>query len=263
MRWLVLLAVVAVAGSAVYYKYEEGRPCAAPIVYSIGTVDSRFGVNAADLKRDLSAAAKIWDTAAGKTLFTYADAGGVKVNLVYDEREASAKLGTQITMQQASADANRASIDAEHAQIETDQNALNAKVEQINARGGATPSERAEIQREQQALDSRIAALNDDVAAFNGNIRAINGEVAEFNQTAGHLFEEGEYMQDSSGRRINIYEFVGTDQLERVLAHELGHAVGLDHNGNPDSIMYANNESGNLVPTADDIAALKSLCGLN
>jgi prefoldin subunit 5 len=263
LRWLILVVVVLGAGGVLYYEYDQRRPCAHPITYSIGAVDPRFGVTANQLKSDLSAAAKIWDKVAGRTLFTYGATGTVKVNLIYDEREASAKLGMQIAMAQASADSVRVSIDAEHASIDAAQAALNEEVHQINANGGATPAERAQIIAEQQALAARIASLNSEVDAFNASIKAMNVQVTEFNQTAGHLFQEGEYVRDAKGERINIFEFVGNDQLERVLAHELGHAVGLNHNSDPNSIMYANNESGNLKPTTMDVKDLKALCGLN
>jgi len=228
-RWVILLFVVVLAGGALYYKYEVTRPCANPIVYSIGSIDPRFNTNSAELTTDLAHAAAIWNKAAGKTLFTLAPAGGVSVNLVYDDREATAKQGVEITQEEAQLDQMRATIDAEKDSATTPQQAT---------------------------------AVNADIDAFNAKTRALNAEIADFNKGAGHPFEEGEFVSDSSGERISVFEFVGTDQLERVLAHELGHALGLGHNDNPDSIMYANNESGNLVPSADDVAALDALCGL-
>ncbi len=261
--WIILVVIGVSAGGFLYYKHLDTLPCTHPVEYSIGAVDPRFGTNASELTSDLAFGAAIWNKAAGKTLFTLVPSGGVKVNLIYDEREESAKLGLEIAKEQVTTDAMRATVDAEHAQVKSEQDALNAEISAINARGGATPADRTRITAEQQSLELRIETLNNDVASFNARIRALNAQVAEFNKTAGHLFKEGEYVQDASGKRINIFEFVGKNQLERVLAHELGHAVGLDHNDDPDSIMYANNESGNLIPTATDVSALKSLCGIS
>ncbi|MDO8571218.1 MAG: matrixin family metalloprotease, partial [bacterium] len=102
---------------------------------------------------------------------------------------------------------------------------------------------------------------NRQVDSFNESVAALNAKVAEFNKTAGRTFREGEYVRDSSGERINVFEFVGTTQLKRVLAHEFGHAIGLDHNDDSKSIMFAKNESGNLVASASDLSALRALCG--
>jgi predicted Zn-dependent protease len=62
------------------------------------------------------------------------------------------------------------------------------------------------------------------------------------------------------GEEINIYEFDSRTALLRVLAHEFGHALGLDHNDNEQSIMHYLNSSTNLKPTKEDLAALREVC---
>ena len=261
IRWSVLLVVLAAAGSGLYYEYQNTRPCAHPVAYAIGAVDTRFDITDSALLSDAKAAAAIWNAAAGKTVLTYDPQAGLKINLVYDAREANAKLGSQIAAQQAQEDTARAALDAAQAQFAAEQTAYNAAVSAVNARGGATRSEAVSLNAQLAALKSLSDSINSQVAAFNANVDALNATVAEFNQLAGHTYEEGEFVRDSSGERINIFEFVGTTQLERVLAHEFGHSIGLGHDSNPKSIMYAKNESGNLVPTASDLAALRAVCG--
>lgn len=261
IRWLVFIIVATTAGGGLYYTYQNTRPCTHPISYAIGAVDARFGITNSALITDTKTAIAIWNKAAGKTVLVYDPKAGLKVNLIYDEREASAKLGSQIALQQADMDSARAALDASQAQFTADQTAYNQKVNAVNARGGATPSEAAALSAERDSLNALANSINSQVASFNASVAALNAKVAEFNQTAGRTFEEGQYVRDSAGERINIFEFVGNTQLDRVLAHEFGHALGLDHDSNPKSIMFAKNESGNLVPTASDLSALRAVCG--
>jgi Matrixin len=261
IRWAIFGIVAAAAGSGLYFEYQNTRPCAQPIPYAIGAVDARFGITNSALVDDAEAAATIWNKAEGRTILTYDPNAAMKINLVYDAREATAELGSAIALQQADEDTARAALDVSQAQFTTEQTAYTQAVSAVNARGGATRSEVVTLGAERQSLNALAGSINSAVANYNASVDALNAKVAEFNQTAGHAFEEGQYVQDSAGKRINIFEFVGTTQLERVLAHEFGHAIGLGHNSDPKSIMYAQNESGNLVPTPSDLAALRAVCG--
>lgn len=260
-RWAVLGVVILAAVSGLYLAYQDGRPCVHPISYAIGAIDGRFGVATSSLIADAAVAAKIWNTAAGKTVLLYDPQAGMKINLVYDAREENAKIGVEIMREQADMNAARDLIGVLRAQFAAKQAAYDQTVRAAGARGGATPSEAASLDSERGALLESGNAINSQIAGYNADVATFNASVAAYNQSAGKDFEEGQYVRDASGRRINVFEFIGSDQLTRVLAHEFGHALGLEHNDNPGSIMYAENESGNLSPTPDDLASLTALCG--
>jgi len=262
INWFVLLITITIAGGGLYYQYQNTRSCSHPIPYAIGAVDTRFGITKSTLINDTKAAAAIWNKAGDKELLVYDPKAHLKINLIYDTREASAKLGIEISLQQADLDSARAALDASQAQFAAEQTAYNKKVDAINARGGVTPSEERTLAAERESLNNLENSINSAVASYNASVAAVNALVAQFNKTAGRTFREGEYVQDSAGERINIFEFVGNAQLERVLAHEFGHAIGLGHDTNPKSIMFAKNESGNLVPAASDLVALNAVCGI-
>lgn len=230
IRWAILAIVLTGAGGGLFYHYQETRPCAVSIGYTIGVVDDRFAITNETLITDAKRAATVWNTAAGKTVLTYDPKAKLKINLVYDERQVSAQNGQSISQQQAALDATRETLDLLQAQCAADRTQCD------------------------QSLSSRVASYNERVAAFNA-------VVVNYNQTVGHPFEAGKFIRDAAGERIDVFEFIGADQLARVLAHEFGHALGLDHNDDPEAIMYAKNESGGLTPTVTDLAALRTLCG--
>jgi len=273
------------------YSYMRG-PCADPIVYQIGVFNDQFGVSKEAFVSALAEAEALWETAVGKDLFTYSTVKGMPVHLLYDERQATVlknkKLEATIDQVAGSADEvkqklealkieytrAKLSYDTAVTEFKTRQDAHVAQVDYWNTKGGAPADEYKALSKESGLLqilyknletkrievNDMAVQLNNLVSSYNGLVKNINSNVAVINESADKEFEQGEYVSDATGERINIYEFTDRQTLVRVLAHELGHALGIDHNSNKASIMYYLNGSKNMVPTAEDVADLKKVC---
>lgn len=76
----------------------------------------------------------------------------------------------------------------------------------------------------------------------------------------GHEFCEGLYEYKKGKRSITIYQYDNEYRLVRVLAHEFGHALGLNHSKSVEAVMYPLIQSDSLALAVDDIAALKGHC---
>jgi len=273
------------------------QPCERPITYSIGTIDPRFNLTKEDLLNDLGTAEKIWGTPANKQLFEYSPTGYLKINFIYDYRqqstEAMKKIGLVINDDQSSYDALKAKynsldtsyntektkVDALVAAYNVDKSAYEKDVSYWNSHGGAPKAEYTILEQKKIDLGNQLTIINQDKESLNQMVDTINSagiilnrliaelklQVNTYNtvgSSVGKTFNQGEYISNSNGTEIDIYQFDNTNQLVRVLAHEFGHAIGLNHINNPKAIMYYINEGINEKLTADDLSALKKECNI-
>lgn len=259
---ILVVPVVLAGGSLAYIYYSTPKPCSNPIPYSLGTFDNSFGISQEEFLADAAAAAALWDTAAGRELFVYQSTGDLKLNLIYDSRQQQTNIAKSISAQQSVYNAKKAALDALEAAYGAEKLQYETQVAYWNARGGATKAAFNDLETERQKLNGELVTINAAVDALNAEAAATNGKVNQYNATASKDFEEGEYILDSTGRRINIYEFKNRTDLVRVLAHEFGHSLGLDHVADPAAIMYAYNKGTNTKLTPADRAELKIVCGL-
>ena len=279
-------------------KIEWLSPCSSPITYSITNFSDKFNISGNDFKTSLKKAEKIWEDAVGKDLFSETENNGnVSVNLIYDDRQSSTdklkKLGFVIENDKAGFETlkqkynamktafeqNKKSLEKRIAELKVEQASYEKTVSYWNDRGGAPKDEYNRLQKQGDTIKNEIAKINKDQISLNDSADTLNSlgtvinqqitnlnlNVEKFNSTreeTGGEFDEGEYVENSGERSINIYQFDNKEKLVRVLAHELGHALGLDHNDNPKSVMYKLNQGSGLTLSAEDTASLKEVCGV-
>ncbi|HEY6219317.1 MAG TPA: matrixin family metalloprotease [Gemmatimonadaceae bacterium] len=254
------MTFMAGAAAAAYVGSRPPRPCSRPISYSVGAIDPRFKIDAERVAADARVATAVWTGAAGKPLFSFDPKAKLKINLIYDAREEHAAFGVALDAQQQEQLATRTAIYSMRSRYDDLTADYNRLVSYLNSRGGITLDEHREIDARRATMQALYDSLNRAIETFNGKNEALGASIERFNQEAGKTITAGRYVHDSVGERIEVYKFIGDDELTRFLAHEFGHAVGLDHNGDSSSIMYALDERGQLVPSNADRAALKRLC---
>ncbi len=286
--WIVALLLV----GGWYFFFFRVVPCQKPIEYKIGAFDTRFGISKADFIRNISTAESVWEKPLNKNLFEYNPNAKISINLIYDDRQKKTQqnallrtdanktnnLAQAVKQQYVNLEADYEARKAEYVALlnifQTNQTAYINQVAYWNSRGGAPKKEYDALNVQKQKLETEhvtlenkrlqmnalVDQINSFITKYNLLVRDANSTINTINQSAGEEFQEGEY--DPNTDAINIYEFSTNKKLTRVLAHELGHAIGLDHNNNAESIMYPLNSGESEVASPDDISALKVVCGV-
>lgn len=275
------------------HKYQ---PCQQTISYNLGTFDNRFGISREQFLMAVARAEAVWEKPISRELFIYQpNKAELTLNLIYDFRQETTKRLQNLDLNIDSTQSNysdlkrkyeilknqyardKAAFEQEAANFERQKNTYEQEVAFWNKKGGAPKPEfeklqaqKTELNRQAEILNRHRDDLNELVNNLNAVVSALNKLAQELNLTVeryntvgaerGEEFEEGLYRQGPEGKFIDIYEYENQDKLIRVLAHEFGHALDLEHLENPQAIMYRLNQASNEKLTEEDILALKQKC---
>jgi hypothetical protein len=257
--------IYAATKNILYYS-----PCDYPIPFSIGNIDPKFDITKEELLEDSKAAGAIWSGTQGKQLFVYDPTSKFTINMVYDSRQELTskitKLNDNLRQQQGTIDPKIEQFKKDQAAFEIKVSDLNSQISYWNSHGGAPKEEYDKLIETQKALQAEAATLNATAKELGQSTKLYNLSAQELNQTIGDYQnvvldkpEEGLYEQEGSTRKISIYIDIDQNEFLHTLTHEMGHALGLNHNQDKESIMYPQTTDV-LKPSDSDIAELNEIC---
>lgn len=273
-------------------------PCQEPLTYRLGDIDSRFDITQKELAEIMEEVEQLWESAVNKDLINVSQNGQVTLNLIYSEEQKRTDAERQFSDRIRAKEQRASVVEREYKRLsdrykklEEDVrqtlNEYNSKVETYNQlakewEGKEATSKiigrfksleqeisslEATLKRKKQNLSSLRKRTNAKTEQLNNLIKEHNNLIAEYNSrfSEPRKFDQGRYVKQGNSQAINIYQFGNRAQLKTVLAHEVGHALGLDHVDNPKSIMHnmmAEQNMANLQLTEEDISALKRHCNM-
>lgn len=288
--------------SAGVEAFKKNAPCSQPLRYSIGSIDPRFSISQPELEEAVHIAVNTWNSGTERPLLTKSDgnprSGDIVIRLVYDDRqertdreirfrERIRSQQNRLDRRQLLHDEKRKTFDERSQQYKSFAKRtsdhltnLNAWVKEKNKNGGFAGTDLEEfegrkqevensqeqIRREQRELDQLAREINHEMDELNEKFDEHNQLIQQYNEEfAGDLrFAKATYQKTSDGGVVTVNQFMNKKELTLILAHELGHALGLDHLQLPASIMYSQMGTQQLNPTIQltqaDIEAVQKIC---
>jgi len=264
-------------------RIQQGILCEVPISWRIGKLDPAFNLTRMEAEAIGRHAAALWNDAVGKTLFVYNDVNGFPINFSYDERQQEILRDTLLKSNIASYDL----VIDNHFDVmqfqEEDLRQQLQKFAQEKAKlakdiaslerqlAAGVPTQKLENQRRQLVqrqndLQTEAEWLNEQQEQLQWQQQNINATIRDRNdllptsQRPRVNFEMGLMQIDKMQRTMTIFAFHSHKDLVLTMAHEFGHALGIDHTEAADSLMYMSFTTSQQDITVADLNAFSQQC---
>lgn len=271
-------------------------PCKEPLTYRFDDLDSRFNITKKELADIMKEVENLWAKALDRDLLNYHKDGKVAIQLIYseeqkrmeDERQFSKRIELKAEeikvkkqeYQHLAEQYKKMEKEFENkvskynqltesynnlAQKGSDQNLSEDQLAKLKETERQIKSLESVINRMQRDLESLRKRTNSKSEKLNKLVEEQNEMITTYNNRFGDAtkFDQGQYVKQGKSESIKIFQFANKAELKTVLAHEAGHALGLQHVNNSKSIMYhmmGKQNIFNLKLTDEDIAAIKERC---
>jgi len=246
-----------------------------PLHYRIADIDPRFKLTKQQIIELTQQAAEIWERETGKKNFIYDPQAEFTINLVFDDRQQRSlerlqelnqlkldqshweKQNQQLQQFRDEIQKSTVLIATKQTRLAAEFQKYNAEAQLFNQMRSSSKSAAEQLSQRQKNLQQQSIALQQEVQQHNQKTQQLNQEINKLNQNNQKLvFNASQFNQvfqprlfhkgNFNSKQIDIYEFSSKDDLRLTLAHEFGHALGLEHTDDPTSIMYPVIQKQNL-----------------